>query len=102
MSFIDVLNKIKSPDVVALFLKMKDHPISEELFHTTIFQHRQQLRNLFHEYFEENNLDIIFYPTMPSLPATIEEFKHPKFEMTHNGRKVPQLAKSIQNTDPAS
>lgn len=102
MTFAEVCDKLSSPDVISLFVAQRDSPVTYEQFYQSMHVHRAHLRTIFHDYFERNSLDVIFYPTTPLLPVKVDDFKGPDFTIEHNGKTYVQVLKSIQNCDIGS
>jgi len=56
------------------------------------------LIDLSYDYFEKNQLDAIFYPTMPMLPFKIDDWTGPELKGIHNGKEVKHFEKSTHNS----
>lgn len=64
------------------------NPVSDDEFDEAYSKHRKELIGKCYNYFDRNNLDAIFYPTMPMLPFKLEDWKGPKLKGIHNGKEV--------------
>ena len=88
-----------SPDVQGIFgLVMGDGAISEEVYQKALAA-RQQLVEIYADYFDSNELDAMLLPTT-LLPARPIEGSLETVDL--NGEQVPTFPTYIHNTDPAS
>lgn len=97
----DIAGKIASPDVKGAFGAItadafgKAYPDAMQVL-------RPQLQKLYENYFRDNNLDAILFPTTIAPAPAIDAIKG-SGEMTINGGKpVPTFDTMIRNTDPGS
>ncbi len=99
VSFGELAAAAASPDVKGVLgLVSGDGKTSEEVY-AAAMSARQQLRKNFAQYFADQKLDAIIFPTT-ILPARPIEGSLESVEL--NGEQVPTLPTYIHNTDPAS
>lgn len=98
----ELLATLESPDVISIFKGIAENPVDKEKFYDMLFNRRIHLRTIIHNFFNSNELDCILYPTFPMLPPKFEDISKDDFTIMHNGKRVSQLLKSINNVDPGS
>jgi mandelamide amidase len=88
-----------SPDVRGIFAGITgEGQVSEEAY-TAAMSVREELRQVFREFFSAHDLDAIIFPTT-LLPARIIENSMQTVEL--NGAQVPTFPTYIHNTEPGS
>lgn len=97
----DIAAKIASPDVKGAFGAITADAFGKA-YPDAIGTLRPQLQKLYENYFRDNNLDAILFPTTIA-PAPPIDLAKGSGEMTINGGKpVPTFDTMIRNTDPGS
>lgn len=97
----DIAAKIASPDVKGAFGAITADAFGQA-YPDAIGTLRPQLQKLYENYFRDNNLDAILFPTTIA-PAPPIDLAKGSGEMTINGGKlVPTFDTMIRNTDPGS
>jgi len=97
----DIAAKIASPDVKGAFGAITADAFGKA-YPDAIGTLRPQLQKLYENYFRDNNLDAILFPTTIA-PAPPIDAANGSGEMTVNGGKpVPTFDTMIRNTDPGS
>jgi mandelamide amidase len=97
----DIAAKIASPDVKGAFGAITADAFGKA-YPDAIGVLRPQLQKLYENYFRDNNLDAILFPTTIAPAPAIDTAKG-SGEMTINGGKpVPTFDTMIRNTDPGS
>jgi mandelamide amidase len=97
----DIAAKIASPDVKGAFGAITADAFGKA-YPDAIGTLRPQLQKLYENYFRDNNLDAILFPTTIA-PAPPIDIVKGSGEMTINGGKpVPTFDTMIRNTDPGS
>lgn len=95
----DVANAAASPDVQGLFASLLDDGQIPEEVYVVAMAAREELRVIFRDYFADNELDAMVFPTT-LLPARPIEGSLQTVSL--NGEQVPTFPTYIHNTDPAS
>ncbi len=90
---------VTSPDVKGAIDMIMTGPITEDQYREAIKVVRPQLQQLYADYFSENRVDAVIYPTTP-LPARLRENSDETVEL--NGQQVPTFPTYIRNVDPSS
>lgn len=97
----EIAAKIASPDVKGAFGAITADTFGKA-YPDAIGTLRPQLQKLYENYFRDNNLDAILFPTTIA-PAPPIDLAKGSGEMTINGGKpVPTFDTMIRNTDPGS
>lgn len=97
----DIAGKIASPDVKGAFGAITADAFGKA-YPDAIGVLRPQLQKLYENYFRDNNLDSVLFPTTIAPAPPIDAAKG-SGEMTVNGGKpVPTFDTMIRNTDPGS
>lgn len=97
----DIAAKIASPDVKGAFGAITADAFGSA-YPDAIGTLRPQLQKLYENYFRDNNLDAILFPTTIAPAPAIDTVKG-SGEMTINGGKpMPTFDTMIRNTDPGS
>ena len=99
VSFESLLEQVASPDVREIISTAAAGAIDPEAYRTALTVQRPLLQQLYRQYFAENRLDAVIFPTTPLPAVTIE---HSLDEVTLGGESVPVFPAFIRNTDPAS
>jgi indoleacetamide hydrolase len=101
ISFDQVEAQIASKDVAGAFGGAKTMP--KEAYEAAINTYRPQLQKLYADYFAEQKVAAILFPTTP-LPARPinKEGDTGKDTVELNGKQVPTFLTYIRNTDPGS
>ena len=95
----DVYASVSSPDVKRLMTLVVDDAYSSVDYQTVLNKHRPQLQQLYASYFEDNNIDVVVFPTTPLSARRIDGSE---VTVELNGEQVPTFATYIRNTDPGS
>lgn len=95
----DLLAEVASPDVKAVLGDALAGAIPDAVYQQAITVHRPLLQQAYAEYFKDNNLDALVYPTTPLTARKIVGSEH---EVSLNGRQQPTFSAYIRNTDPSS
>ena len=97
----DIAAKIASPDVKGAFGAITADAFGNA-YPDAVGPLRSQLQKLYENYFRDNNLDAILFPTTVA-PAPPIDMTTGSGEMTVNGGKpMPTFDTMIRNTDPGS
>jgi indoleacetamide hydrolase len=97
----DIVAQIASPDVKGAFGAIIADAFGGA-YQDALNVHRPALQKMYTDYFRENNLDAILFPTTIAPAPLIDEAKG-SGEMSINGEKpVPTFDTMIRNTDPGS
>jgi Asp-tRNA(Asn)/Glu-tRNA(Gln) amidotransferase A subunit family amidase len=101
IGFDTVVAGIASKDVAGAFAAAKTIP--KEAYDAAIMTGRPQLQKLYADYFKENDVDAVIFPTTP-LPARPinPDGDTGKDTVELNGKEVPTFPTYIRNTDPGS
>jgi len=95
----DLAAAAASPDVHGIFAGITgEGQVSEEAY-TAAMSVREELRQVFREYFSDHDIHAIVFPTTP-LPARPIENSMQTVEL--NGAQVPTFPTYIHNTEPGS
>jgi len=96
ISFDDVLAGIGSPDVKNILLSQKgDEAMPEVAYRAAIDQHRPKMQRIYKDYFKNNRLDAVIFPTTP---LTARPIGHDE-TVELNGKQEPTFQIFIRNTD---
>ncbi|MFP6732373.1 MAG: indoleacetamide hydrolase [Rhodospirillales bacterium] len=99
LDYAELVSQIGSPDVKGIMGSLiGEGAIPPELYKQALEQYRPRLRDIFRNYFAENNLSAIVFPTTPMPAAKIGDDE----TVNVNGTEVPTFMTYIRNTDPAS
>lgn len=90
---------IASADVKEVIAQVLNDVVSEEDYQHALLQGRPRLQHLFRDYFAQQAVEAVLFPTTP-LPACPVEGSDRTVSL--NGGPVPTFATFIRNTDPAS
>ena len=97
----DIVAKIASPDVKGAFGAITADAFGAA-YQDAIEVQRPRLQKLYENYFRDNNLDAMLFPTTIA-PAPVIDIAKGSGEMSINGAKpVPTFDTMIRNTDPGS
>jgi indoleacetamide hydrolase len=90
---------IKSPDVKHIMqVSMTDGNVPEEVYLEALNVHRPQIQKMYADYFLQNEIDAIVYPTTPLTARPIGDDETVDF----NGHRLPTFPSYVRNGDPAS
>lgn len=96
----EFISNIASPDVKsAAMSQLSDEAIPAEVYEQAIKIHRPQLKQLYQDTFESNQLDAIISPTTACVAQPIITSDE---EVNINGQSLPTFSTLIKNTDPSS
>lgn len=90
---------VTSPDVKDAIDMIMTSPIRDDQYREALTVVRPQLQLLYADYFKENRVEAVIYPTTP-LPARLRENSDETVEL--NGKRVPTFTTYIRNVDPSS
>ena len=97
----DIVDKIASPDVKGAFGAIMADAFGAA-YQDAISVHRPALQKMYEDYFRNNNVDAILFPTTVA-PAPLIDMVKGSGEMSINGgAPVPAFDTMIRNTDPGS
>jgi mandelamide amidase len=112
VNFFELAERVQSRDVRNLFSELsKDfdedgHPdgiITKKVYEAALNEYRPQMIALYQQYFKEQNIDALIFPTTVLPAGTIEETLNDQFGMIqHNDRRVQIFPIYIRNTDAGS
>ena len=93
----DVVNGIKSPDVKRSVERMRSNPADETIYQETITKFRPQIQQLYADYFAQNRLEAMFFPTtaLPARPIGLDQVEL-------NGKMIATGGAFIRNAGPGS
>ncbi len=95
----DVFEQIGSEDVKAVFgSQMGPDAMPSAVYQEAMSIHRPKLRQTYANYFTDNRVDAVLFPTSPLVTRPIGQDE----TVDLNGTQVPTFATFIRNTDPAS
>lgn len=90
---------IESPDVKHVMeAAQADQKISEEVYLEALNIHRPQLQQMYADYFMDNNINAMLYPTTALTARPIGEDETVEI----NGQQLPTFSSYIRNGDPSS
>lgn len=101
LDFKGYAEKIASPDVKGLFgalVKGEPPSIPKKVYEEALKVHRPTLMKAYADYFSQNKVAAVVFPTVPLPAAPIGDDQ----ETMLDGKKVPTFATFIRNTDPGS
>jgi indoleacetamide hydrolase len=99
MNLEQMVAMIKSPDVKHIMeVSMADGNVPEEVYLEALNVHRPQLKKMYADYFLQNKVDAIIYPTTPLTARPIGDDETVNF----NGHRLPTFPSYVRNGDPAS
>lgn len=100
LDFDSLASATASPDVNGLFASLSsgEGRIPREVYEAGLVA-REEMRRVFRDYFETNDLDAMIFPTTPLAARPI---KGSMQTVSLNGEQVPTFPTYIRNTDPAS
>lgn len=94
-----VCEGVGSPDVRGLFESLLgEGAMPEAVYREAMTVHRPRLRALYRDYFAEQRVSAVIFPTAPMTARPIGQDE----TVTLNGVEVPTFGGFIRNTDPAS
>ncbi len=100
LTLADIAASIASPDVKDAFAAIADRSFAKA-YQQAIEVQRPQLQRLYGNYFRDNNLDAVVFPTTIAPAAPIDVAKG-SGEITINGESMRTFNAMIRNTDPGS
>lgn len=101
LDFKGYADKAASPDVKGLFgalAKGEPPAIPKNVYEEALKVHRPALMKAYEDYFSQNKVVAVVFPTVPLPAAPIGDDQ----ETMLDGKKVPTFATFIRNTDPGS
>jgi mandelamide amidase len=99
VSFDDLLAGVGSPDVKGILSSQKgDEAMPEAAYRAAIEQHRPKMQQIYKDYFKNNRLDAVIFPTTP---LTARPIGHDE-TVELNGNQEPTFPVFIRNTDVGS
>lgn len=99
VSFDDLLAGVGSPDVKGILSGQKgDEAMPEAAYRAAIEQHRPKMQQIYKDYFKNNRLDAVIFPTTP---LTARPIGHDE-TVELNGNQEPTFPIFIRNTDVGS
>lgn len=97
----DIAAKIASPDVKGAFGAITADAFGKA-YPDAVGTLRPQLQKLYENYFRDNNLDAILFPTTIAPAPPIDTAKGSGEMILNGGKPVPTFDTMIRNTDPGS
>jgi mandelamide amidase len=97
----DIVAKIASPDVKGAFGAITADAFGAA-YQDAITVHRPALQKMYEDYFRDNNLDGILFPTTVAPAPLIDTVKGSGEMSINGGAPVPTFDTMIRNTDPGS
>lgn len=97
----DIAAKIASPDVKGAFGAITADAFGKA-YQDAIAVQRPALQKLYEDYFRDNNLDAILFPTTIAPAVPIDTAKGSGEMSINGGKPVPTFDTMIRNTDPDS
>ncbi len=95
----ELTSKIASPDVKHIMLAaLGEQNIPEQVYLEAINIHRPQLIKMYADFFRDNNIDAMIYPTTPLTARPIGQDETVEL----NGEQVPTFPSFVRNGDPSS
>lgn len=99
LDFAGLAGRVASPDVAQLLQGLAaGGAIPEPVYREALDVHRPALREMYRQYFREQNVSAVLFPTTPLPAAKIGEDE----TVVLDGVAVPTFLTYIRNTDPAS
>lgn len=96
VSFDDLLAGVGSPDVNGILSSQKGgEAMPEEAYRAAIDQHRPKMQRIYKDYFKNNRVDAVIFPTTP---LTARPIGHDE-TVELNGKQEPTFQIFIRNTD---
>lgn len=97
----NIADQVASPDVRGAFSAIKKDAFGS-LYPDARHVYRPQLRKLYDDYFANNNVDAVFFPTTPLPAVPLDLVKGSSTVSVNGGPQVDEFGTFIQNTDPGS
>ncbi len=101
ITFADIVAKIASPDVKGAFGAITADAFGAA-YEDAITVQRPALQKMYADYFRDNNLDAILFPTTIAPAPQIDAVKGSGEMSINGGAPVPTFDTMIRNTDPGS
>ena len=99
VSLDDLIAGIGSPDVLGIISSQQgDEAMPEAAYLDAINKHRPKMQKLYADYFREENIDAIIFPTTPLTARPIGQDETVEL----NGNQQPTFPTFIRNTDLGS
>jgi indoleacetamide hydrolase len=99
LSLAKMVAAVESPDVKHLLEAAQgDQKIQEQVYQDAINNYLPQLQQMYADYFKDNNVDAMIYPTTPLTARPIGDDETVEL----NGRRLPTFPSFIRNGDPSS
>ena len=99
ISIDELLAGVESPDVKGILSsQIGDEAMPEAAYLAAIETHRPKMQQIYKDYFENNQLDAIIFPTTPLTARPIGQDE----TVEHNGKQEPTFPIFIRNTDLGS
>lgn len=98
-SLANLVEQVASPDVQGVMGAVQAGAISEADYQAVLTDFRPQLQRAYQQYFRNNKLDAMIYPTTP---LTARPIANSIETVELNGKQVPTFPTYIHNTDPSS
>jgi mandelamide amidase len=98
-SLADLVEQVASPDVKSVMELVQAGATSEADYRAALTDFRPQLQRAYQDYFRNNQLDGMIYPTTR---LTAKPIASSIDTVELNGKQVPTFASYIQNTGPSS
>jgi mandelamide amidase len=97
----DIASKIASPDVKGAFGAITADAFGAA-YQDAVLVHRPALQKMYQDYFRNNNVDAILFPTTVAAAPLIDLVKGSGEMSINGGAPVPVFDTMIRNTDPGS
>ncbi len=94
-----ITESIVSPDVKEVMASVLEGVITKSVYLDALHKHRPKLQQAYRDYFSENKLDAMIFPTLPLTARPIDSSLN---TVELNGEQLPTFPTYIRNTDPSS
>lgn len=99
IDFPQLIDGMGSPDVKGLYQAIRaEPPATSDIYQKLITEDRPKLQRAYAEYFQQNRLDAMVFPTTKLTARPIGEDE----TVVINGEELPTFQAYIHNTDPSS
>lgn len=99
VSLSELIAAVQSPDVKHILqASLSDQKIPEQVYQDALNIYRPQLQQMYADYFKDNKIDAMVYPTTPLTARPIGEDE----TIELNGHRLPTFPSYVRNGDPGS
>lgn len=99
LTFRDLVEAVKSPDVASVLQAVMEGAITEQAYRAALQVSRPRLQDAYASYFRKHRVEAVIFPTSPITARDIEGLVEGVWV---HGAKLDTFQTYIRNTDPAS